>query len=245
MGVFDEINGEQVKCFYIPYYCHNSVIHSGGLCNHYYDGSDVPWATLYYNYTDNFIIHDMYDGLIHIIKDGKVLETVKVEDVTEEHCLGINKLITYSGWEYKITSYEEFNRYLKNIDEYNKKRDNWQKRREEIERLLSDVNLSQEDKETYRNEDAKILEEAHKEYRELNSEFDVAEDKESLLGELVHIYYVNMKYGCDESEEKERIEIRKKIIEHTVKFDDYINWLATDELRDEAKEVYKNINSEN
>lgn len=67
MGMYDEINGEQVKCFYIPLYYYSDmekkltgtgVSHSCGRLRSYKNRSKLPIKTPWYKYPKNFIIAD-------------------------------------------------------------------------------------------------------------------------------------------------------------------------------------------
>ena len=130
MGLFDELNGGQVKCFYVPWYsrCNDRggyISSSAGLCRYYSNGDEVPYKTWYYDYTKNFIIYDEYDKVIHIIKDAKVVDTLHLERLenltTEEkieHFKGNERLISYYGNEYAIKDIEEFSRFMGIYNEY-------------------------------------------------------------------------------------------------------------------------------
>ncbi len=65
MGMYDTINGEQVKCFYWTHYynpekreegCHLTI--SGGNLYYFDNGDKVPYKNSAYNYTKNFVILD-------------------------------------------------------------------------------------------------------------------------------------------------------------------------------------------
>lgn len=93
MGMYDYINGEQVKCFYIPFYynstketndCH--INHSGGHLYSFANGNEVPLQTNYYKYDKNLIILDTLfrektyycpschnEGHEDELKDGKLI----------------------------------------------------------------------------------------------------------------------------------------------------------------------------
>lgn len=67
MGMYDTINGEQVKCFYWTHYynpqkktdgCH--LCSSGGNLQYFDTGNKVPFKTNAYNYTENFIVLDAH-----------------------------------------------------------------------------------------------------------------------------------------------------------------------------------------
>ena len=64
MGMYDTLNGEQVKCF--PWYSFDVISLSpegsigghGGNLKYYGNGSEIPYRSLAYNYGKNFIIFD-------------------------------------------------------------------------------------------------------------------------------------------------------------------------------------------
>lgn len=93
MGMYNYLNGEQVKCFPVPityieadyliYEAPETVCFStsGGRLMHFDKGSSVPYRSFIYNYGKNFIVYD-YKGInymgeydtpiVHIIRDGEV-----------------------------------------------------------------------------------------------------------------------------------------------------------------------------
>ena len=94
MGMYDYIgtSGKQVKCFYVPCISvlydketKNNEVNlrcSGGHLNKY--SGDVPYKTRYYSYGKDFAILDYLfvdEPIIHIIKDGKYVETMKVSNI--------------------------------------------------------------------------------------------------------------------------------------------------------------------
>lgn len=92
MGMYDYINGNQIKCFYTPlfYVCDiledNYINHSGGSLTGFNMGCKVPFKTMYYNYSKDFIIYDYRDdNFVHIIKDGMVYETILLDKLSDEY----------------------------------------------------------------------------------------------------------------------------------------------------------------
>ena len=87
MGMYDTINGEQVKCFTWVSLYHDQINYHGGDLKYYGKGSEVPFRKPHYNYGKNFIILDYnrypdsqytdYKFYLHIIEDGKVKKTIK------------------------------------------------------------------------------------------------------------------------------------------------------------------------
>lgn len=90
MGMYDTINGEQVKCFgwysYAigPLLGNTKVDYHGGSLDGFVSGDTVPSKRLFYNYSPNFMILDTspenedYAFIIHIIKNNRVLVTVQM-----------------------------------------------------------------------------------------------------------------------------------------------------------------------
>lgn len=87
MGMYDTINGEQVKCFPWVSLYHGEITYHGGDLKYYGNGSEVPCRTAHYNYGKNFVILDYnrfpdsdysdYDYYLHIIENRKVKKTLK------------------------------------------------------------------------------------------------------------------------------------------------------------------------
>lgn len=85
MGMYDSINGEQVKCFPWVSYVPSTDIpptdpiwFHGGSLNSFQSGNSVPFQEFHYNYTPNFMILDDHPTeeeflfVLHIIQEGKV-----------------------------------------------------------------------------------------------------------------------------------------------------------------------------
>ena len=87
MGMYDTLNGEQVKCF--PWYSFDvmsltpagSVGGHGGSLKYYGNGSEIPYRSLAYNYGKNFIIFDFTpefctgeigEWAAHVIENGRL-----------------------------------------------------------------------------------------------------------------------------------------------------------------------------
>lgn len=129
MGMYDIINGEQVKCFPLAYYYktdifENSVHYSCGNLEGYNNGDFVPYKKFYYNYGKNFIILDTHvdysDGLeyiLHSIRDGKVFNTFI--DTTDGLIFDDNtKVIDYYGNFINIKSVKEIEEYVSSTKKY-------------------------------------------------------------------------------------------------------------------------------
>lgn len=142
MGMYDTLNGEQVKCF--PWHSFDvmSLTPSGSIGSHggnlkYYDnGSKIPYRSLAYNYGKNFIIFDFNPDLdpndssnwvAHVIEDGLLKASVYKEDAGkefEEMLKKSRKNISYSGGgDFKFKSIADVNQYAAEADELMKKID--------------------------------------------------------------------------------------------------------------------------
>lgn len=127
MGMYDYINGEQVKCFYRPIFSENEGLwHSGGLLRSYADGDELPLTTMYYKYPNNFMIFDYMDYndecFIHIIKEGKVYKTCTLKDMKNEYFKDNKLVVTYYGSAIlNLKSVEDMVEYIKDTKEHNLK----------------------------------------------------------------------------------------------------------------------------
>ena len=61
MGMYDYLNGEQVKIFYTPVfgvYAGKSILwHSGGSLRKFNINDELPLKTIYYKYPDDMIVY--------------------------------------------------------------------------------------------------------------------------------------------------------------------------------------------
>lgn len=149
MGMYDTLNGEQVKCF--PWYSFDvmSLAQAGCINGHggslaYYDnGSKIPYRSLAYNYGKNFIIFDFNVDLdinddsnwvAHVIEDGLLKASVYKEDAGDEfeEILKKNRknISYYGGGNFKFKSIADINQYaaesyelMKKIDKLNEPAD--------------------------------------------------------------------------------------------------------------------------
>lgn len=157
MGMFDSINGEQVKCFYVPIYdgceTNENIWHSGGRARIFKEKDIVPSQTFWYRYSDNFMILDyMYSGvnpLIHIIRNSKVEKTIRLDKLTPIDFIGNEKVLNYYGEELKIYNIEDIAKFiddkneLEGFSEYKRSTndlyaDNLIRRNNDIEHLKKD-----------------------------------------------------------------------------------------------------------
>ena len=122
MGMYDTINGEQVKCFPWVSLYENKISYSGGNLAYYCIGDEVPYKRPHYNYGKNFIILDLnkyfnsdysdYDYIIHVIVDGKVKDTF--ENKIGNIDWASNELVVgYDGELLNIKNAEDLLEYIK------------------------------------------------------------------------------------------------------------------------------------
>lgn len=122
MGLYDSINGEQIKCFYTPIFSTpEGIWYSGGHMIDFIDGDEVPTKSMYYKYPDNFIIldHDTYNTgcCIHIIKDKKVFKTCTLTDISNDYFKDNTLVINRHGTSIlNISSVEDLKLYIKDTN---------------------------------------------------------------------------------------------------------------------------------
>jgi hypothetical protein len=129
MGMYDTLNGEQVKCFSWVTYGHGTPCGEmfsahGGSCDYFNTGEEVPWKSLTYNYTRNFLIVDLNNSLsmdvvcpitVHRIVDGKLEGTYypQEDDISEDLFWPNFKVISYLGEELNIHSIPDLYEYYR------------------------------------------------------------------------------------------------------------------------------------
>lgn len=122
MGMYDTLNGEQVKIFYIAhamlpddFIMDGCISYSGGDLRNYDKGDEVPYRTLYYNLGKDFNIYDLkpYDHdepIIHIIRNGINLG-VKTLDEMKSSDFDVRGFSDH-GIELKFSSVDDIKTYL-------------------------------------------------------------------------------------------------------------------------------------
>lgn len=124
MGLYDYINGEQIKIFYHPIFDENSkdTWHSGGSMIDYNTGEQVPIKTLYYNRPKDFLVFDeneyQNNPLLHVIKDGVIFNTISLKDATDDLFINNILVLNYYGYELNIKSKEDCYNFMKESNEY-------------------------------------------------------------------------------------------------------------------------------
>lgn len=124
MGLYDYLNGDQVKCFYIPnmyvdvdplFRTKEKILdiwNIGGNLKGYKNGNRVPYKSLYYYYGKNFIIFncDHFEGtesIIHIIENGKLLASYDIDEIPNIDISKFNVFDKY-GEQLNIKTVEDF-----------------------------------------------------------------------------------------------------------------------------------------
>lgn len=139
MGMYDNIEDIQVKCFDVPYFVKNDIIinkgicYSGGELRIFNKGDEVPYKTLWYDYTPNFGILNHYfqfgkpdtfdiddEGLI-IIKNGKVKKIIYgFNKVKDSDLKGLNMIIDHYGSRINIKEVEDIEKMREDFYTYRK-----------------------------------------------------------------------------------------------------------------------------
>lgn len=127
MGMYDTINGEQVKIFDVPIISLGDEIFgflsfSGGSLCEFGIGDEVPYKTKWYNYTKNFNILDFFpefydETVIHIIRDGKNEGIIPLSSVIDE--IFTCDCYDSRGRKMKISSKDDIEEYIKKVDALN------------------------------------------------------------------------------------------------------------------------------
>ena len=129
MGMYDTIESEQVKCFYIPYFCADEIMgtgiyHSGGQLNYYGIGSKIPYKTKWYDYSKDFGIYSYwyykrpseddketldYGPTFIVIRNGKVEKVIEgIENIKEKDVKGLNHIINSHGSFLTVKTVQDF-----------------------------------------------------------------------------------------------------------------------------------------
>ena len=218
MGMYDSINGEQVKCFPWAHFYNDDIVYSGGNLDCYGEGEMVPYKNEFYNYGKNFIILDIdefpetgyndYDFIIHFIKDGKVVGTY-YDDIDKEILFDkLDSVVSYRGTLLNIRSKDDILNYINDLRLYRK---NLLKLREHLDELfkkaskcrneIAKAKEGSKEKESLKNKIEKIFDLMKEERERIKSDEDALldtmqkwytdiSDIEDLivLGEYLHVY---------------------------------------------------------
>lgn len=109
MGMYDYLDGEQVKIFYTPVFNEKyGIWHSGGSLRKFNINDELPLKTIYYKYPDNMIIYAYgYCTDIWIVKDKMLKE--HYSDLNNINTIDLNvPVYDYMGNELNIKTIEDF-----------------------------------------------------------------------------------------------------------------------------------------
>jgi len=164
MGMYNYLNGEQVKCFpvsttHIDEYENRVEISSmGGMLDGYKTGDEVPYRSCIYNYGKNFIVFDYswnYEGegyVVHVIEDGKLQGSYNLEEFNE--VIQIDTIVIDNhGSVLNIHSIEDLHKIVEDYDKYVKtgyfKSEEFRYTRDLFEEYISGVREGNENTELY------------------------------------------------------------------------------------------------
>lgn len=200
MGMYDTINGEQVKCFPWVSLYHDSISYHGGDLKYYGTGDEVPYKRPHYNYSKNFIILDLnrylesdycpYDYILHVIVDGKV-ENTFTDEIGEIDWSINNLVVGYTGELLNIHSSEDLLNYMREQREYWNKYEevhsHWNELFKEMVQYSHGIALLDKD-----SEEKKIRHEKIKEIRKLmDGEKEKIKPDVAALADRYSKWYVN------------------------------------------------------
>ena len=253
MGMYDEINGEQVKCFpWVSLYKGEISYHGGDLA-YYGTGDKVPYKKPHYNYGKNFIILDLnrypdsdycdYDYILHVIVDEKI--KVTFTDEIGDIDWNINETVVgYAGELLNIKSSEDIMNYIEAQRQYWEKYENihshWNELFKESMHYFTGIGLLDKDPEERKMRREKI-EEIHKlmdeENKRIKPELNELSKKHSRwfvdtsdiddlinLGDYISAYNLEM----DEQEQCKEM-IQKLLNSDSTLYDRYVKWQGSDE----------------
>jgi hypothetical protein len=133
MGMYDYVgyDGEQVKCFYVP--CINvkynketkeSVVGFGVSGGRLICQNDATYMTHYYNYGKDFAVIEYRlmpreeNPYVHIFRDGKFVETVAINNMSDDYKLPYNVIDHYGEWT-NIHTPRDLREFVKDYHHYN------------------------------------------------------------------------------------------------------------------------------
>ena len=259
MGMYDEINGEQVKCFpWVSLYKGEISYHGGDLA-YYGTGDKVPYKKPHYNYGKNFIILDLnrypdsdycdYDYILHVIVDEKIKITFTDEIGYIDWSIN-ETVVGYDGELLNIKSSEDIMNYIEAQRQYWEKYENihshWNELFKESMHYFTGIGLLDKDSEERKMRREKI-EEIHKlmdeENKRIKPELNELSKKHSRwfvdtsdiddlinLGDYISAYNLEM----DEQEQCKEM-IQKLLNSDSTLYDRYVKWQGSDEYIKEFK----------
>lgn len=253
MGMYDTINGEQIKCFPWVSLYNNEITYHGGDLKYYGIGDEVPYKKPHYNYGKNFIILDLnrypesdycpYDYIIHVIMDGKVKNTFEDEIGNIDWSINEN-VVDYYGELLNIKSNEDITNYIAAQRKYWKDREDirshWNKLFKESMEYFTGIGLLEKDSEEKKLRLAKIkkihklMEEEEKrimpETDRLNKEYSKWLVDTSDIDDLIHLGEYISSYNIRSKEKEQCREMIQKLLNFDSSlYDRYIEWQDSDE----------------
>lgn len=260
MGMYDTVNGEQVKCFPWVSLYNNEISYHGGDLKYYGLGDEVPYKTPYYNYGKNFIVLDInkypesdfwsYDYIIHVIVDGKVKDTFKnkigeIDWNTNEHVVGYSGELINAHSPEDVISYIEAQR--KYWTEYENVRSHWRELLKKSMEYINGIGLLDKDSEERKFRETK-LNEIHElmdieyeriapELKRLSEEFSkwFISDIEDLINLGCYISAYNLKNQETQAQCEQMI--RALLASDKTLYNRYVAWQDSDEHIKEFKTV--------
>lgn len=264
MGMYDTINGEQVKCFPWVSLYHDEISYHGGDLKYYGNGSDVPYRKPHYNYGMNFVIIDInrlpesewcdYDYILHVIVGGKVKKTFK-DKVGKIDWSNNNLVVGYRGELINIHSKQGVLDYIKAQRDYWSKYEeinsHWNELFKELSKYMHGLGLlesgSEEKELRYKKleEIQKLMDEEKKRIQpdidsliERHSKWFVDKsDIEDLihLGDYISSYETELKIDEETDAEKCKEMIVSLLQSDSSLYDRYVRWQGSDEYIKEFK----------
>lgn len=265
MGMYDEINGEQVKCFPWVSFYKDEINYHGGELKYYATGSAVPYKKPHYNYGKNFIILDLnmyrgepfgeaYNYILHIIVDGKVKNTLTDECANIDWSIN-NVVVGYRGELINVKNEAEFLQYIKAQREYWAKHDQINERHSQLFKesmeYFHGIGTLDKDSEEFKVRQAKLdeyLQLMQVEKAKVQPELDAlykehrkwfvdtsAIDDLISLGDFISAMQTNRSH---EENEKCRDCILSALKHDTTLYDRYVEWQGSDEYIKEFKEMW-------
>lgn len=261
MGMYDTINGEQVKCFTYVLSDKGEPWYSGGGLQYYGTGDKVPYKKPHYNYGKNFVILDLnrcpesdyycpYDYILHVIVDGKVKDTFenKVGDI--DWTIN-NTVVSYSGELLNIHSSDDVVNYIKSQRKYWEEYDNIHKRSNDLFREMMHysygIGLLDKDSEERKmrnekiNEILKLLDEEKEnikpDLKRLSDEYSYLYVDTSDIDDLIILGEYLSACNCGNEYHRKTCKntIRNLLDANDSLYDRYVEWQESDEYIKEFK----------
>ena len=261
MGMYDTINGEQVKCFPWVSLYKDEITYHGGDLKYYGTGDEVPYKKPHYNYGKNFIILDVnrypesdycpYDYIIHVITDGKVKNTFENEIGNIDWSIN-ETVVGYTGELLNIHSNEDITNYIAAQRKYWEERENirnhWNELFKESMHYFTGIGLLEKDSEEKKISLEKI-EDIHKlmdeEEKRIMPEIDALNKEHfkwfidtSGIDDLIYLGECISAYNLRNNDKEQCKEMIQKLLSSDSNlYDRYVEWQDSDEYVKEFKSL--------